>query len=46
MELGPGGLTRRQYRVAHPNSVWHIDSNHKLIRWRLIVHGAIDPMAY
>lgn len=35
-------ITRRQYRVPHPNSVWHIDSNHKLIRWRLIVHGAID----
>ena len=28
--------------MSHPNSVWHLDSNHKLIRWRLIIHGAID----
>ena len=24
------------------NSVWHIDGNHKLIRWRFVIHGAID----
>ena len=22
--------------------MWHIDSHHKLIRWRLVIHGAID----
>ena len=25
-------VTRRTYRVAGPNSLWHIDGNHKLIR--------------
>ncbi len=24
-------LQRRVYRVAGPNSLWHIDGNHKLI---------------
>uniref|UniRef100_A0A673MV46 Integrase catalytic domain-containing protein n=1 Tax=Sinocyclocheilus rhinocerous TaxID=307959 RepID=A0A673MV46_9TELE len=44
-----GTLTRRmairtshrcQYSVAAPNSLWHIDGNHKLIRF--VVHGGID----
>lgn len=25
-------LRRRSYRVAGPNSLWHLDGNHKLIR--------------
>lgn len=25
-------LHRRTYRVAGPNSLWHLDGNHKLIR--------------
>ena len=25
-----------------PNYVWHIDGNHKLVRWRLVVHHGID----
>ena len=25
-------LHRRAYKVAGPNSLWHIDGNHKLIR--------------
>ncbi|XP_073722450.1 uncharacterized protein [Misgurnus anguillicaudatus] len=35
-------LQRRVYRVAGPNSLWHIDGNHKLIRWRIVIHGGID----
>ena len=35
-------LHRRQYRVRGPNSLWHIDGNHKLIRWRIVIHGAVD----
>ncbi|XP_071822158.1 uncharacterized protein [Apostichopus japonicus] len=35
-------LHRRQYHVEGPNSVWHIDGNHKLIRWRFVIHGGID----
>ena len=30
------------YYAEGPNSVWHIDGHHKLIRWRLITHGGID----
>ena len=25
-----------------PNSLWHIDGHHKLIRWRVVIHGGID----
>ncbi|RVE55409.1 hypothetical protein OJAV_G00236630 [Oryzias javanicus] len=35
-------LRRRQYSVPAPNAMWHIDGNHKLIRWRFLVHGGID----
>ena len=35
-------LHRRQYSVCMPNSLWHIDGHHKLIRWRVVVHGGID----
>ncbi|CAC5365483.1 unnamed protein product [Mytilus coruscus] len=32
----------RTYKVAGPNSLWHIDGNHKLIRWNIVIHGGID----
>ena len=35
-------IRRRVYHVEAPNSLWHIDGNHKLIRWRFVIHGAID----
>ncbi|XP_057689327.1 uncharacterized protein LOC130914295 isoform X2 [Corythoichthys intestinalis] len=35
-------VRRRRYSVPAPNSLWHIDGNHKLIRWRVVVHGGID----
>ena len=35
-------IYRRKYNVPHPNALWHIDGNHKLIRWRLVVHACID----
>lgn len=31
-------LHRRQYKVAGPKSLWHIDGHHKLIRWRIVTH--------
>lgn len=37
-----GILHRREYRVKGPNSLWHIDGHHKLIRWRIVTHGGID----
>ena len=35
-------LHRRFYSVKSPNSLWHLDGHHKLIRWRIVVHGGID----
>lgn len=35
-------VSRRSYSVPGPNSIWHIDGHHSLIRWRFVVHGAID----
>ena len=35
-------LKRRVYNVPGPNALWHIDGNHSLIRWRFVIHGAID----
>ena len=35
-------LHRRKYLVPGPNSLWHVDGYHKLIRWRIVVHGGID----
>jgi len=35
-------ICRRAYNVIAPNHLWHIDSNHKLISWRFVIHGCID----
>lgn len=35
-------VQRRKYAVPLPNSLWHIDGHHKLIRWRIVTHGCID----
>ncbi|XP_052281363.1 uncharacterized protein LOC127878877 [Dreissena polymorpha] len=35
-------LRRRIYNVSAPNCLWHIDSNHKLIRWHFVIIGGID----
>lgn len=35
-------ITRRSYWVPGPNSLWHIDGHHSLIRWRFVVHGCVD----
>ena len=35
-------VQRRVYSVNGPNSLWHIDGNHKLIRWKIVIHGGID----
>ncbi|KAK9976471.1 hypothetical protein ABG768_021676, partial [Culter alburnus] len=29
-------------RRAKLQVLWHLDGNHKLIRWRIVIHGAID----
>ncbi|VDI69315.1 Hypothetical predicted protein [Mytilus galloprovincialis] len=35
-------LHRRVYSVPAPNHLWHIDTNHKLIRWNFEISGGID----
>ena len=35
-------VSRRAYYVPWPNSVWHLDVHHSLIRWWLVIHGCID----
>lgn len=35
-------VRRRSYQVPWPNSLWHLDGHHSLIRWKLVIHGCID----
>lgn len=35
-------IYHREYRVPFPNSLWHIDGYHKLIRWKIVIHGGVD----
>ena len=40
-----GGIESRlrtTISVPCPNFIWHLDGNHKLIRWKLVEHGAMD----
>ncbi|MEQ2249964.1 hypothetical protein ILYODFUR_034959, partial [Ilyodon furcidens] len=37
-----GCIVRRTYSVPHPLSLVHLDTNHKLIRYNIIIFGAID----
>jgi hypothetical protein len=41
-ERKKGRLQRRVYNVQGVNYLWHVDTNHKLIRWRLVIVGGID----
>ncbi|CAB4007013.1 cytosolic Fe-s cluster assembly factor nubp1-b-like [Paramuricea clavata] len=42
MQRWQKAIKRRSYNVKYPRSLWHIDGNHKLISWRIVVHGGID----
>ncbi|XP_054775572.1 uncharacterized protein LOC129284129 isoform X2 [Lytechinus pictus] len=35
-------IQRRRYSVSGANALWHLDGNHALIRWGLVVSGCID----
>ncbi len=35
-------ICRRVYNIPGPNYLWHIDSSHKMISWRVLIHGCID----
>lgn len=38
-------VSRRVYFVPWPNSLWHLDSHHSLIRWGYVIHGCIDEFS-
>lgn len=35
-------IKRRVYDVQGPHHLWHIDGNHKLIHFHIVIHGGID----
>ena len=35
-------IQQRGYNVYSPRALYHLDGNHKLIRWRFVIHGMID----
>ena len=35
-------ILRRSYYVPVANFLWHLDTHHKIIRWKFVVHGCID----
>ena len=35
-------LQRIVYNVKGPKTLWHVDTNHKLIRWNFVIFGGID----
>ncbi|XP_031172966.1 uncharacterized protein LOC116062437 [Sander lucioperca] len=39
---GLGCIIRRTYSVRGPLSLWHVDTNHKLIRYNIVLFGAVD----
>ncbi|CAG2220117.1 unnamed protein product [Mytilus edulis] len=41
-ERRQGRLSRRVYSVESANRLWHIDTNHKLIRWKFVIAGGVD----
>ncbi|KAG6852689.1 hypothetical protein C0991_009875 [Blastosporella zonata] len=40
--FGPRKIERRVYSVPGPNSLWHHDGQHGLIRWKIVMHAFID----
>ena len=39
-------IRRRVYTNPFPNYLWHIDGNHKMARWRLVIHHGIDGFSH
>ena len=35
-------ISRRTYHLPWPNSLWHLDGHHSMIRWKIVIHGCID----
>ena len=32
----------QDYFIDRPNALWHIDGQHKLILWGIVIHGTAD----
>ena len=39
-------IRRQVYTTAFPNAVWHLDGNHKMIKWRMVIHAGIDGFSH
>ncbi|KAJ3280996.1 hypothetical protein HDU79_011166 [Rhizoclosmatium sp. JEL0117] len=39
-------IVRRKYTVAGPHSLQHIDGNHKLVRYKFVIHVGIDGYSH
>lgn len=35
-------IHRREYNVEGPHHLWHVDGNHKLIKFNMVIHAGID----
>ena len=40
--LNTNPIRRRAYQTRSANSMWHIDSTHKLMHWRFVISGGVD----
>jgi len=39
-------IRRRVDSAPYPSYLWHLDGNHKLIRWSFVVHHCIDGYSH
>ncbi|KAG7455543.1 hypothetical protein MATL_G00257880 [Megalops atlanticus] len=44
--LNLGCISRRTYSVPGPHSLMHVDTNHKLIRYNIVIFGGIDGFSH
>ena len=35
-------IKRREYKVPFPHYLWHADGDHKLIKYKMVIHGCVD----
>jgi hypothetical protein len=42
LERSHKAIKRVVYRSQGPHHDWHMDGNHKLIRWGIVIHGCVD----
>lgn len=42
MGVAPLPIVGQTYLVSWINALWHINGHHKLIPWKIVIHGGID----